>query len=130
MQDKLTGLIEKHCVWLARTVSSIEAFLCTADGDDECRSLAVSEALSLTHQITGSSGSVGFGDVSAAAAVLEEHLKMLHLGALALTSSQMFRALALHSDLKRAAEAVRPETSTLYGVNLADMVAQARSAKA
>lgn len=118
MGEKFKALLDKHCVWLEDTVKRIDEDLILTKRDKASRSWAVAEALMLTHQITGTSGSMGFNEVSERAALLEEQLKPLEFSEGDDYSQDLEHSIELLRSLKVEADKVSPERSSLYYVNL------------
>lgn len=74
------------------------------------------QAQQITHQIKGTSGSIGYLMLSEAAAALDEQLK--HLAGDGVAPEDLKVSDALFEDLKRVASETTCETSTLYNIDL------------
>ena len=109
MQDKLRALVKRHCVTLAEQVATIGRLLDEAPCDGTVNPIA--RAQSITHQIKGTAGSMGF--VSSAAAVLDDNLKLLAHEPTA-SAEQMRLIRELFARLKGMSDEAKPETSSLY----------------
>ncbi len=70
------------------------------------------------HQIKGAGGSIGFGDVSRAATVLDDHLKSLVALGGDVTTSQIQTSIELIGALQGVARETTPESSTLFNADL------------
>ena len=77
MQEQLRALIEKHCATLAEEARAVGACLERRDGPNAPLAEVVAEAVRLVHKIKGSSGSIGFKEVSAVAQSLERLLRSI-----------------------------------------------------
>ena len=116
MQQELRALIERHCHTLGDELAALAAELSRLD-DPRCDNAEViAEVIAHAHKIKGSSGSIGFASVSAAAALLENHLRgMATLGSA--SAAQDGAAVWQHLDtLARLVAAIRPEDSSLFNV--------------
>jgi len=117
MQDRLRQLINRHCTWLHETMPALRHNLTPliTQGQADCD--AVRAAKVMSHQIKGSSGSVGFGEISAAATELDNHIsKLMQASALAASGDrQLLEDLCLK--LANIVATVTPETSALYNFN-------------
>ncbi len=115
VQDKLRSLIKVHCVTIKGSVSELEAGLAGLYGQANRQSeVIIEEARSLTHQLKGSSGSIGFRDVSNAAAILDDYLKSISGMDRRLNDSELQQAFHMLDKLKRETAAISPEHSSLY----------------
>jgi HPt (histidine-containing phosphotransfer) domain-containing protein len=114
MQDKLNAIVEKHCETIKGNVGMLGRLLLELSaGCDDPRGTAA-RAESLTHQLKGSGGTAGFKDISAAAAALDEHLKMLCRERPELIRFGVGEAMRLFAALEGTARDVTPASSTLY----------------
>lgn len=88
MQSEIQKLLERHCTSLARELEQLELSLAPlSDTTPEAMRPILAACFAQVHKIKGSSGSIGFMEVSAAAGGLEESLNRArsdgHLDALA-----------------------------------------------
>jgi HPt (histidine-containing phosphotransfer) domain-containing protein len=106
---ELQMLIERHCQTIAGEVAAVSDSLAVlwASGSAE----AIRSSIEHAHKIVGSSGSIGFPEVSAAAAALEKALKALPQDDM--TPGRRAPITALLEQLKVSAAAMAPEKSTL-----------------
>jgi len=118
LQEQLRALIERHCVTLREHVDAVGRNLRRSFGPPEGDLDALAEAESLAHQLKGSSGSIGFSQVSAAATTLDDHLKTLCALGGRMNEAQRARLFELYDELRTIAEAISPEKSTLYHATL------------
>lgn len=113
--DKLRSLIKVHCVTIKDSVSELEASLSGLYGQADRQSeFIIEEARGLTHQLKGSSGSIGFRDVSNAAAILDDYLKSISGMDRKLNDSELQRIFHMLGKLKRVTATISPEHSSLY----------------
>jgi two-component system, OmpR family, response regulator len=116
---RLRDLLGRHCSGLARQTEELEQLL-QQGLDPNCISREpLLKARSLTHQAKGTSGSVGFPEMSRAAAALNDLLKILSTPARRISPSDVEAAKALFGKFKATSEGCKPELSTLYHANLA-----------
>ncbi len=115
VQDKLRSLIKVHCVTIKDSVSELEAGLASLhEPSDRQSEFIIEDARSLTHQLKGSSGSIGFGNVSNAAAILDDYLKTISGPDRRLNTSELQRIFHMLDTLRRETESISPERSSLY----------------
>lgn len=115
VQDKLRSLIKVHCVTIKDSVKELEASLAQLYGHTDRQSeLIIEDARGLTHQLKGSSGSIGFRDVSNAAAILDDYLKSISGMDRSLTDFELQRVFHMLDKLKRETVTLSPEHSSLY----------------
>ena len=74
MQEQLRALITNHCNWLQGQIAQISDTLVCADGTIANEHDAVHLAREQVHQITGTTGTMGFSKISSAAGELEDAL--------------------------------------------------------
>jgi HPt (histidine-containing phosphotransfer) domain-containing protein len=114
VQDKLNLLIEKHCETIKRHVETLGGMLSSIAGGAADPLGVLTEAEALAHQLKGSSGTAGFGEISRAATALDDHLKALCRGSAQDIPGRLVKAMELFRALDRAASEATPGTSTLY----------------
>lgn len=115
MQDRLNILLEKHCETIKGSVTALGRLLADLSAGTSSDPIAEVEAAeALTHQLKGSSGTAGFQDVSRAATVLDDHLKVLCKSEPAGVASGMGEAMTLYQTLERIARNTTPNSSRLY----------------
>lgn len=115
MQDELRALIERHCVTLIGEAAAVRDCLARLADPAADRAAVVAQGAGLAHKIKGSSGSIGFGEISRAAQALEVHLRELARLEGRLDEAQVERAIGLGRELEAQTAAIRPEHSALYG---------------
>lgn len=108
IQDQL----RTHCVALTEQIGTVGDLL--DEGLDARDGKAIDNALSLTRQISGDSGSLGYPELAAAAASLGENLRRLADPSQPMSENVVHESRKLFSQLKAAATASTPERSTLY----------------
>lgn len=122
MQDQLHALIASHCSWVRAQMSLIEEELASViTGQSSHWHQSVLTARELTHQITGTSGTMGFPAVSDAALALEDHLTDLGNGLTAPDRAIRNELATLFGQLQELANTTSLESSHLFGVNLAEV---------
>lgn len=118
MQDELRALIVKHCETLHREAVAIAACIDLLQpdfrGDDE----PVSQAIDLAHRVKGSSGSIGFREISECARDLEFALRALFVTPQAASAEAVRDARSAWKRLKRRIDFVSPEESSLFAATL------------
>lgn len=126
MLEQLSALIEKHCTTLTVELESVRNCLDRLDGSDQPVAEVIAEGIGLAHKIKGSSGSIGFPEISAAAALLERHLRSLAELDETLSPAQRDQVFAHYDGLARLIRQVSPEASTLYNAQFPLAVANGR----
>ena len=77
VQDQVRQLVERHLASLPERLASIGNALSDVVNDRIDRDAALAELIELAHSLNGASGSIGFLEISRAAAALEAHLNDL-----------------------------------------------------
>jgi HPt (histidine-containing phosphotransfer) domain-containing protein len=107
-QDAIRALIEKHCATLRGEASDITSALSHwSDAPD----LACARAIKATHKIKGSSGTIGFHDVSMIAEQLEYAFRALEDEEEALLTREIYD---LTHSLTETVSGLDPAQSSLY----------------
>jgi HPt (histidine-containing phosphotransfer) domain-containing protein len=120
LQDRIHQIIGEHCAWLGECSAEISRRLDEVQSHSEPTVGHILELRALVHQVTGSSGTMGFAEVSAAARALETALALL-AGAGGRPDGAEVARLAGEPAM-RLAQAVRraePSQSSLYHRELA-----------
>ena len=117
MQEQLRNLVRTHHVNLLAQIDKLGEMLASLNAADAACAQAIAEAEGLCHQIKGAGGSIGFGDVSRAATVLDDHLKSLVALGGDVTASQIQTSSELIGDLQGVARETTPESSTLFNAD-------------
>lgn len=116
-QDELCALITRHCATLRQEAAAVGEALSGWGGDDGADGAErgwLTAAIGSAHKIKGSSGSIGFMELSATATELETLLRDLSEQAVSPTADDRSRADALNERLTRQAAELRPEHSRLF----------------
>lgn len=118
MQDQLRALIERHCLTIRDYVDHVGDNLDEMVAERADARLAYERAVELAHQIKGTSGSIGFYELSRLAALFGDYLQTLYPvhGAAALDRGG--ELMHLFAEMHRLAHAIRPQDSTLYDADL------------
>lgn len=117
MQEKLRTLISRHCVWLHDTMPALRHNLSPLISHGEADNDAVRAAKVMSHQIKGSSGSVGFREISDAATMLDGHIGRLMAAETTASPEERERLDELCVSLQEIVAVVSPEISALYNFN-------------
>ena len=101
IEEELRTLIERNYVKLLDQLATLTRLLDARDQGGSLGHGSIIEAQGLTHQMKGAAGTIGFGALGAAAAALDESLRMLltrdrsiSRGPAQASSSPSFRAAA------------------------------------
>lgn len=114
MQEELRALIERHCATLGTEAAAVRACLGRLDDPTADATSVIAEGADLAHKIKGSSGSIGFREISQAAQTLEYCLRALCESEAAPTGRELDKARTLATDLEERVAAITPEQSMLY----------------
>ena len=113
MQNELRVLIERHCATIRQYTDAIGGYLKEGLFGDTVSRQALIEAEKVAHQLKGSSGSIGFSDVSAAAASLDDQLKTLCAEDNDIPRQEREKVAGLFEVLDELSKTLAPEQSTL-----------------
>jgi HPt (histidine-containing phosphotransfer) domain-containing protein len=120
IQQQLRGLVERHHANFTEQIAVVARLLGQSGHGSVARS-RIAEAQAITHQMKGTAGSMGFREVGAAAAALDESLKLLKALPDPITPEQRRHALELLHSLQGIAARTTPEMSTLYNADLSKL---------
>jgi HPt (histidine-containing phosphotransfer) domain-containing protein len=115
--NPLKALISRHCATLVGRVGALGAIV-QALPDASDRQVQIAEGRALAHQITGSSGSIGFDDLSTLAAALESKFVELQRPGQSADRMRLVEVASLYRKLESAAQATSPEHSRLFDTDI------------
>jgi HPt (histidine-containing phosphotransfer) domain-containing protein len=124
--DRLKNLIARHCETLRTNADLLAGFVAKMGDPDNGSGQAARDARHIAHQIAGAGGSIGFMEVSVLASDLERAIEPIVAVNGVPSAAQSEKIEALLAGLRKAAAELRPEMSTLYGVNIPAAAAEAR----
>lgn len=114
MIEQLRALIARHCETLTNELSEIEASLNKLEHGDAPVLDVLREGIEKSHKVKGSSGTIGFAEISDLAAELEAFLRLQAGKSGAMTSADHVQINAKFQRLSQAIEQVSPEQSSLF----------------
>lgn len=117
MSEKFRELLTKHTNWLKASIREIEANLDQLSCNTR-HTEASNNAISLAHQIHGTSGSYGFGKISEHARKLEDALVGVDFSAAAIDPNLLEEPIAAFFRLKVLANELSPTDSAFYYKNI------------
>lgn len=120
-QEQLRALLRRHHGTIVEQAEAVARHFSEGLQDESSMPQHVTCILEIAHQIKGSSGSMGFREVSTAAAALETQLKALRGAGSAVGREEMRAVEGLINDFKRLASEAVPERSALYNVDIAKL---------
>jgi HPt (histidine-containing phosphotransfer) domain-containing protein len=120
MQEQFRALVQRNHARLVEQSAAVGRLL-TRIEEGGAVSEALTEAQSITHQMKGAAGSIGFPDMGAAAAALDENLKGLRKQLGAISPDRLQTTLGLFAALERIAGETTPGMSTLYNADLSQL---------
>nr|WP_321456576.1 Hpt domain-containing protein [uncultured Cohaesibacter sp.] len=118
MIDQLRALITRHCDTLKSELSDIENELYKISEDKGDHKELAKQASEMVHKIKGSSGSIGFQDVSSLSLSLELALKELIACPEPIPASVYEKIGEDFIELADRIEALKPEQSSLFNAQI------------
>lgn len=116
--DQLHAILERHCTVLPDEVASAgEKFAEAVLSPTRYRHL-VRDVIEIVHRINGSSGSLGFRDLSATAAKLEGALNKSAQTGTTPDDVQIRRLYGLLEEMRALVAKTQPEDSQIYGLDI------------
>jgi DNA-binding response OmpR family regulator len=125
IRARLRDLLSRHCAGLAQQTEELELLLQQGLDPDCVSREPLLKARSITHQAKGTSGSVGFAEMSKAAAALDDLLRLLAEQSDRISPSQAQAVNALFERFAAEGAACVPERSTLFNAHLPGRTATA-----
>ena len=118
MQEQLRELITKHCATLEVELEAVRLCVKRLENHAVPAGQTIQEGIEVTHKIKGSSGSIGFADISAASETLEHYFRSLPENIETL-DDEACQKLAVHfQTLEQLVTTIKPENSSLFNVSL------------
>lgn len=121
--DKIVALIERGLAQLLDQVLAVRRLLRDCPGEG-AKAVSIAEAQAITHQIKGTSGSIGFREMASAATALDKELQSLLNRSAKLGQNHLQASEALLAHLESIAKETTCTTSTLYEVELSSLAAR------
>lgn len=113
LQTELREIIVKHCSTLREEAAAITESLDGMSVETADRPALLGEAIFRAHKIKGSSGTIGFGEVSERAKTLEMLLRAIE-GSGSIPEGEISAARALSGSLNVMVADLKATDSTLY----------------
>ena len=117
-QEQLRDLLKRHCASLLDQVEILDKLISQNYGASAQSSAPIAKAQNITHQIKGTSGSMGFLEISCVASKLDDKLKLLAKQD-SISQLQLRSPRELLVRLRKIAGQATPQKSTLYDADLA-----------
>lgn len=125
-KERMRDLLKRYCTNLSGQLEILDQFLSQNCDIDARSSVPLAEAQNITHEMRGTSGSLGFSDIAAAASALDNDLKLL--ATLDHISQARLRISKAHfARLRKTASQATPQGSTLYFADLSTPASSASS---
>jgi HPt (histidine-containing phosphotransfer) domain-containing protein len=121
--DALRALIARHCETLRSELRGLRAVSQRLGDCPDDAGAAIADGLERAHKLKGSSGSLGYPEISVAAAEFENCLKMLEVATGNAAAMAVRETLSQFVVLEQLIVSVSPERSTLYNVILPEAAA-------
>jgi HPt (histidine-containing phosphotransfer) domain-containing protein len=126
VQEQMRDLLKRYCTRLFGQLETLDQLLSQSCGIDTHSSAPLTEAQNITHEMKGTSGSLGFSDIAAAASALDNDLKRLARQG-CVSRSQLRNSRALFARLREVASQATPQKSALYFADLSTPASGASS---
>ena len=120
--EELRELIARHCLTVADKSNQLSSLLSALNDPHASPADTVEAAISLTHEIRGSAGSIGFGEVLSTATALEGFLKTLRGVQARAPDDAVEEVLCRLKALTEATARLTPESSHLYYADISAMI--------
>lgn len=114
IQQRLRALIDQHHKNLLREIESVRPVIQAIGGTKPADCHAVQQSIDITHKIAGSSGSMGFNEISEAAKKIETHLNSLAATDEDMPAADRDLLRQYFCDLEALIATVSPKDSDLY----------------
>ncbi len=114
VQQQVRALVERHLLSLEDKMTAIDGKLRDLANADAHHADRLGDLVALTHEVNGSSGSIGFRGISAAAAALEEHLRELAVARRTPGVPELAQVRTLFGELERLVGDTKPADSSIY----------------
>ncbi|MEJ2229083.1 MAG: Hpt domain-containing protein [Alphaproteobacteria bacterium] len=114
LQDQFRALITGHCETLACELLEIKTCLDGLGQPGVVEADAIAKGFALAHKVKGSSGTLGFAEICAAAETLEHYLRDLGKSGAALGPSEREQIFDHYDLLACRINAISPEQSSLF----------------
>jgi HPt (histidine-containing phosphotransfer) domain-containing protein len=121
MQEQLRALIARNHAKLMQQLGVVSQLLAQTDASGALPQAVIAEMEGITHQMKGAAGSIGFPEISRAAAALDENLKALQKQHGAVPHDQLQTCVELLGALQRLARGTTPENSAHYNTDLSKL---------
>jgi HPt (histidine-containing phosphotransfer) domain-containing protein len=116
IQEQLRVLLTRHCASISADVDIIARSLSEVLNPNANQAASIKNALEVVHQIKGTSGSMGYPALSAAAERLEGCLKGLEPQAGRISEGDLQPVMTYLRALEQQGQSTTPEASPLYNV--------------
>lgn len=126
VQQQVRDLLERYCARLFDQIEILDEMLSNPSGSG-APSSTILEAREITHEMRGTAGSLGFPDIAAAAAALDDDLKRL-VEQGCVSAAQLHVSKALFVQLRQIASQATPQGSILYDADLSMLASRTGSA--
>jgi HPt (histidine-containing phosphotransfer) domain-containing protein len=127
VQEQMRDLLKRHCANLLDQVEMVGQLLSQCCDVGTQSPTPIVQAQNITHQIIGTTGSMGFPDVAAAASALDDNLKLLAAKQQGASQSELQVSKQLFERLQKIASQATPERSRLYDADLSRLANNANS---
>jgi HPt (histidine-containing phosphotransfer) domain-containing protein len=121
IHEQLREILKRGCASLRDQVETVGRLLPQIATSADDAAVTIAEAQAITHQIKGTSGTIGFKDLAAAAAALDDSLKQLGERPMRVDQNQLQISNQLFTRLQTIARETTCENSALYDVDVSTL---------
>ena len=119
--DELRSILSRHCASLPGEIESAAGAFAEAVLRRDAYNALTCKAIEIVHKINGSSGTLGFGRLSAAARQFEDALIESRMAEAEPDEGQVQALYGLLDELKVIAGRTVPEDSSLYQLDISQL---------
>jgi len=116
VQQQVRDILTRYCAKLPGQLEILDDALSNRSAVG-APSLTITEIWEITHEMRGTAGSLGFADISAAAAALDDNLKLLGKQD-GVSAAELRVSKTLFARLREIASQATPQKSKLYDADL------------
>jgi hypothetical protein len=125
-QEQMRNLLTRYCTKLFGQLETLDQLLSQSCDIDTQGSVPLAEAQNITHEMRGTSGSLGYSDIAVAASALDKHLQLLATQG-GVGQAQLQISETLFAQLRKIASQATPQKSTLYDADFSTPASSASS---
>lgn len=126
VQEQMRDILKRYCLKLLDQIEILDRLLTQSGGIGNQCSATLASARIVTHEMKGTGGSLGFPDIAAAAAALDDDLRLLAKQD-CISEHQLQVTKEAFAHLQAIASQLTPERSALYDADLSPLASRESS---